>query len=275
MKESDQYIREHENKMPSVERFNRTLDVYKHEGEEYRLFSYQYREAGDAYYTAYFFPRRKGPAFPAGFVVMDQQGEAVSRELAVAINEAMNRYNLLFKRFQNEWGDVVEQDLRKYEAALPHFEALDLLVSENHPLKSVLTKGQDIIRQVLDFQERFLQLDLLAIELGQKRRQTGFIDAATDDQVKEIITQFEKALFSQYDVQAQGMPVITQFEQYMKGNRPPKAWKKHLKKVKRLFKRMKKLVMANKERIEERRKDPLNTAYYHRHYADWEAKVRN
>ena len=125
MKESDQYIREHENKMPSVERFNRTLDVYKHEGEEYRLFSYQYREAGDAYYTAYFFPRRKGPAFPAGFVVMDQQGEAVSRELAVAINEAMNRYNLLFKRFQNEWGDVVEQDLRKYEAALPHFEALD------------------------------------------------------------------------------------------------------------------------------------------------------
>jgi hypothetical protein len=199
----------------------------------------------------------------------------VPREPAVRINRAFNRYNLLFKRFQNEWGDVVEQDMRKYEGVLPHFETLRPLVPDGHALKEILKRGEETVRKVLACQDRFLQLDLEAIELGKQKRESGSIDPAIDAHVENILTQFEQTLFDQYDVQAQCISVIDRFERYLNENRPPKEWKKHLKKVKRIFKRIKRLVLASEDRLKARQADPTNAHYYARLYAEWEEKVRN
>ncbi|MDQ0338011.1 hypothetical protein J2S00_000794 [Caldalkalibacillus uzonensis] len=252
-----------------------TVDQYRQENEEYRFFSYEYKEKGKAFRTAYFFPRRKGAAHVSGFLVIDDEGRAIHREDAVRINRAFNRYNLLFKRFQGEWGDVVEQDMCKFNGVIEHFEALEMFQPEDHSLREMIDQAQAAVRQVLDCQDQIYQLDLEAIDLGKKKREQQFIDPEIDQEVERIITQFEHTLFKQYYVQYQSIPLSDQFAVCLKEHKPDKQWKKHLKKVKRILKRMRKNALKHEQRLKDRAKDPENLRYYQRLYAEWESMVRN
>ncbi|EGL83222.1 hypothetical protein CathTA2_1232 [Caldalkalibacillus thermarum TA2.A1] len=219
-----------------------TADQYVQKNEEYRFFSYPYKENGQTFRTAYFFPRKKGAAHVCGFLVIDEAGEAISREEAVRINQAFNLYNLLFKRFQGDWGDVVEQDLRKFESVVEHFEALEAFRPADRRLREMIDQAHEAVRQVLDCQDRIYQLDLDAIELGKKKREQQYIDPEINREVQRIIDDFEYALFKQYDVQYQAIPVCDEFVRHLKEHKPARPWKKHLKKVKRILKRMKKML---------------------------------
>jgi ribosomal protein L21E len=100
----------------SQERLHVTIEKHLKQGEEYRIFSYPYRRGDKEYRNVYFFDRKKGANKVTGFLVLDSEGLEVEHQIATEINKSFNQYNLLYKRFQGDWGDVVQQDMRKFVA---------------------------------------------------------------------------------------------------------------------------------------------------------------
>jgi hypothetical protein len=277
------------------ERLRSTIEKYLKQGEEYRWFSYPYLHLNEEYKNVYFFDRKKGTHKVTGFLVLDQDGVEVERELATRINESFNLYNLLFKRFKSDWGDVVQQDMRKFVAARGHFESLiDYYGGEkgNHSteekegsqasaeenaskVKGMIQQGYKIISDVLAYQDKFLALDLEAIELGQRKRDQQFIDTQIDQEVRRITQEFEQSIFDQYYVQYQSKELGDWLVQFFEEQNPPKELKRSVKKVLRIFKKMGKNVLKNEERLKVRIEDTKNEVYYTQLYKEWEGLLRN
>ncbi|WP_202081363.1 hypothetical protein [Caldalkalibacillus salinus] len=268
-------------------RFSSVVAPYQEEGEEFKRFSYTYRKDGVEYHNVYFFDRKKGPYKVTGFLVVDGEYEVVSREKAIEINEGFNLYNDLYRRFQAEWGDVVQQDMRKYNGSVEHFERLLTWLSEQSSeeinnlgesaehIISWVQEGQDTVRQVLEDQDVFLQLDLDAIALGERKNNQGYIDDQILEEVKRIRRHFEYKVFHQLDIQFETKASREKYIHWADEHKPPKEIKKSVKKVKKIFKRMNKLVSKFEERMIERKKDPYNEERHHHLVQQWTAKLRN
>jgi hypothetical protein len=255
----------------SQERLHVTIEKYLKQGEEYRVFSYAYHHEDKEYRDVYFFDRKKGAHKVTGFLVLDSEGIEVDRQLATQINEAFNQYNLLFKRFQSDWGDVVQQDMRKFVAVEGHFEKLSQVFNTNEMIK----QGHSTIRDILTYQDKFLALDLDAIELGQRKRDQHFIDSEIDQEVRRIIQEFEQTVFNQYYIQYRSKDLQDGLTQFFEEQTIPKELKRSVKKVLRIFKRMNKNVLKNKERLEKRIEDQKNEAFYTELHKEWQESLRN
>jgi hypothetical protein len=255
----------------SQERLHVTIEKYLKQGEEYRIFSYPYRREDKEYRNVYFFDRKKGANKVTGFLVLDSEGLEVELQLATQINKAFNQYNLLYKRFQSDWGDVVQQDMRKFVAVKGHFENLSQAFNTNE----LIEQGYSTIREILTYQDKFLALDLDAIELGQRKRDQHFIDSNIVQEVRRIIQEFEQTIFDQYYIQYRSKHLQDGLAQFFEEQTIPKELKRSVKKVLRIFKKMDKNVLKNKERLEKRIEDPKNEAFYAELHREWQESLRN
>jgi hypothetical protein len=262
------------------------LEAALSSGEEYRLFSYGYVKDGQTFRDAYYFDRKKGAYHVTGFLVVDEQGQAVSREQAIDINESFNLYNYLFKRFQSDWGDVVQQDMRKYVKAQEHFkQILEYYRSsaasgeqQDEAQRDVLNmyqEGAQVVDQVLACQQTFLDLDMEAIELGQKKRKQGYIDEEIVEAIRNLIQSFERTIFEQFYVQYASRAKRDELLAYVEQYKPPKEIKRNVKKALKIFKRMDKLVSKHEERLLGRMEDQTNEQHYRSLAQEWKQMLRN
>jgi hypothetical protein len=257
------------------EQLHVTIEKYLKQGEEYRLFSYPYRHEDKEYRNVYFYDRKKGAQKVTGFLVIETEGNEAECQLDTQINEAFNQYNLLFRRFQSDWGDVVQQDMRKFVAVKRHFNNLIEYYEGEASANNIISQGYNIVKDVLAYQDNFLALDLEAIELGQIKREQHFIDEQIDQKVRRITEEFEQTIFDQYYVQYRAKELRDRLTRFFEEQTIPKELKRSVKKVLRIFKKMDKNVLKNEDRLEKRIEDPKNEKHYTELHKEWKTMLRN
>lgn len=179
--------------------------------------------------------------------------------------------------------------MRKYVRAQEHFQQVlkyDHVSGSGEQQQAVEADGKQsvvqlyqeaaqVVDHVLACQQTFLDLDLKAIELGQKKRKQGYIDEEMVRAVRNLIKTFEQTIFEQFHIQYVSKAKRDELLAYVEQHEPPKELKKNVKKALKIFKRMDKLVAKHEDRLLDRMEDQANEQHYRKLAQEWEQMLRN